>query len=1160
MEGPRDGEAWPLPSPRSPGSAGRRGLATERVQRTPPGAQPPQAQRRRIANNVARQLQFGVEAAEPPGDDAQPPPAPPPASAGGIQPPSVPGVHGGVAPAAARLPAPPHARGPIAWQLTRQGRRGKAATCRGCCKAFALDEVRLSRQYDRAGRHLHLHCIPGGLHAQDTCQGAGLEEDTAIAAAIDAARAPDEVEAMPVDEAAVDRMADIAPLSGPAWWRAWRWEDASRLHGATLIDVPSTHRAVYSDLKDSFLEAVLADAASAEDLEDAWKMLSLVDALVLNSRRAPDESQSAALMRRLQQATDGEWESLWLEATERDPLLGSSSPSLSTTAKRVEALAMAGQQRRALRAMQPPREAVKDPARLDELQRLYPQAAPAQAAAPAPQPWTHTRKAKLEEEIRKLLRKPEKRAAPGPLGSRPEHWAVLRFSPGGLDRAARVLARLALGEVPPSARRVHAIGEIIAIAGPDGGIKRPLLMSSVPRRIALAGVARVLRPEVQEAVGPYQLGVGAPDGAARAFHALEVHARAHPGRAVLAMDVQGAHQSISRPYASKAAARRCPALQLPFDTWYGEPVDHLWRCADGSVRRIRAATGVDQGDPIASQAFAVTAAEPAEHLLAALRVRDPEAMLYQYADDTHLWIDHRLLDEAAQATVSAFAAAGCRINHAKTKVWLPDAATPLPTAWVPKRVASLRCLGARLFKESDATLPATPSLGDAADDLPEAGTRVVALAARGVALHEAGLPLQIVQSLVRLAAQGAPQHALMMRLASLAAVEQYDCHLRAAWSALVGCTLSDAAWQRAQLPLRAGGLAAGAVGPRAAAAYAAAWGRTAPFVAQATGHQGCVADLLSADPCLSSRLAAAAEDLVSRGVRPAAVPWRHGVAPQRPVRQARLVQDISKAQRDAVLSPLPDVAAGRLRSAGGPGAAACFLTPAAPDHLIEDRLFRLVLARRLGGGLRVRHDAAAQGPPPPPRPCAHVGRNGACGQTLDEDSHHSAVCQVGGGPTARHDRLARWLRGWLADGRVDGEVLLEQVVSDPPGRLDVVFADSGRRIWVDVAIPSVTSGCPRTARARARTDGLAARAEEQHKRRKYRGLAHPFVIEALGRPGAAARSLLTRFASEDEGSRSEDVAAAWQAISAIVQSAGAHAEFTAFGGVAAAGAVELFVP
>ena len=61
MEGPRDGEAWPLPSPRSPGSPRRRGLAAERVHDTPPDARPPQAQRRRVDNNVARQLQFEVE-------------------------------------------------------------------------------------------------------------------------------------------------------------------------------------------------------------------------------------------------------------------------------------------------------------------------------------------------------------------------------------------------------------------------------------------------------------------------------------------------------------------------------------------------------------------------------------------------------------------------------------------------------------------------------------------------------------------------------------------------------------------------------------------------------------------------------------------------------------------------------------------------------------------------------------------------------------------------------------------------------------------------------------------------------------------------------------------------------------------------------------------
>ena len=61
MEGLRDGEAWPLLSPRSPDSPRHQGLAAERVHDAPPDARPPQAQRRRVDNNVARQLQFQVE-------------------------------------------------------------------------------------------------------------------------------------------------------------------------------------------------------------------------------------------------------------------------------------------------------------------------------------------------------------------------------------------------------------------------------------------------------------------------------------------------------------------------------------------------------------------------------------------------------------------------------------------------------------------------------------------------------------------------------------------------------------------------------------------------------------------------------------------------------------------------------------------------------------------------------------------------------------------------------------------------------------------------------------------------------------------------------------------------------------------------------------------
>ena len=49
---------------------------------------------------------------------------------------------------------------------------------------------------------------------------------------------------------------------------------------------------------------------------------------------------------------------------------------------------------------------------------------------------------------------------------------------------------------------------------------------------------------------------------------------------------------------------------------------------------------------------------------------------------------------------------------------------------------------------------------------------------------------------------------------------------------------------------------------------------------------------------------------------------------------------------------------------------------------------------------------------------------------------------------------------------------------------------------------------------RAKLDGAAARHEEGAKRSRYRGLATPFVIEAHGRLGDFARSVISRFSRD----------------------------------------------
>ena len=110
-------------------------------------------------------------------------------------------------------------------------------------------------------------------------------------------------------------------------------------------------------------------------------------------------------------------------------------------------------------------------------------------------------------------------------------------------------------------------------------------------------------------------------------------------------------------------------------------------------------------------------------------------------------------------------------------------------------------------------------------------------------------------------------------------------------------------------------------------------------------------------------------------------------------------------------------------------------------------------------------------------------------------------CKKGGYVIRRHDRVVRWLAGWIED-RVGSQVLVEQSVAadgEEEGRLDLTLESGGRRLWLDVAIVNVMTINAGGRLRRAKLDGAAARREEGAKRSRYRGLATPFVIEAHGR-------------------------------------------------------------
>ena len=168
---------------------------------------------------------------------------------------------------------------------------------------------------------------------------------------------------------------------------------------------------------------------------------------------------------------------------------------------------------------------------------------------------------------------------------------------------------------------------------------------------------------------------------------------------------------------------------------------------------------------------------------------------------------------------------------------------------------------------------------------------------------------------------------------------------------------------------------------------------------------------------------------------------------------------------------------------------------------------------------------------------------------LDSGGVHANQCKNGGYVVRRHDRIVRWLAEWLTN-RVETDVFIEQALpvdGETTGRLDVTLGPGGRRLWIDVAVVTVMTTSAVDRLQRSRIDGAAAHQEAGRKKTTYRGLATPFVVEAFGKPGDTARSILGRFAADQGQEISADVSAAWQTLSAIVQADTSALELKACG-------------
>ena len=85
---------------------------------------------------------------------------------------------------------------------------------------------------------------------------------------------------------------------------------------------------------------------------------------------------------------------------------------------------------------------------------------------------------------------------------------------------------------------------------------------------------------------------------------------------------------------------------------------HGGRTAEGQAVDMEAQRGVCKWCPLASPGFGSSTARPAERAIQAIRVRDAEASIFQYADDTQFHLNPDELPHAYEHVSREWAVAG----------------------------------------------------------------------------------------------------------------------------------------------------------------------------------------------------------------------------------------------------------------------------------------------------------------------------------------------------------------------------------------------------------------------------------------------------------------------------------------------------------------------
>ena len=507
------------------------------------------------------------------------------------------------------------------WCISAQPASGKrkCAACNLCGIRFTQGEARLQQCGSRETNHhyVHAHCVNGGLghdhelfpkqatdqdavdavtRQRDTITRTAADTEVLLPVAQDAEQAstaapPDDERDLFGREEALRMDEEIMDFQ---WFEHVTWDSIKDLRGTTYVQPPTRFKFALQQAQHAILRAIIHNNPTSSASESAWKALVLSSWLLLG-RPAVNASESNCahfLDARLELFGAEDWSALWAMvrsecdvAPVQNMARRTEKQQIQSRIRKVATLARTGEKGRALAAARnaPPVPVTEQI--VQEIKSLYPALSYSEVA----------------EQVPSTLRKMPRLSEPGPLGMRAEHWYDFGSLAGNSDLFVQVVAHIAAAAVPNSVLQYLRAGQITPLAKPTGG-HRPLLMMSVLRRLALKTVMAAKKESVAKCAGPFQYGVGRPDGANTMIKTIQYLAEADNSRVLVALDLKAAFQNVSRRAMLHSIAQTDTDLAAVFSRWYTGITEHRMHY-DSAYTKITANSGVDQGCPLSACGF-----------------------------------------------------------------------------------------------------------------------------------------------------------------------------------------------------------------------------------------------------------------------------------------------------------------------------------------------------------------------------------------------------------------------------------------------------------------------------------------------------------------------------------------------------------------------------